>query len=52
MNHQQPIRPSTPAPVMATAPTRFQAFSLQIEQEFIQGSAIDPELFQAAVYRC
>ena len=51
----KPPYPLTPAsqPTLAVEPPDcLEAFSLRIEQEFIQGSAIDSELFQTAVRLC
>ena len=55
MDHRKYLYPLTPASqptLTGQPPNSLEAFSLRIEQEFIQGSAIAPELFQAAVCLC
>ncbi|HEY9631735.1 MAG TPA: plasmid replication protein, CyRepA1 family [Coleofasciculaceae cyanobacterium] len=55
MVHRKPLYSFTPTskPTYAVElPDSLEAFSLKINQEFIQGSAIDPALLQAAVHVC
>ncbi len=44
--------PASPLTLVVGLPSSLKTFSIQIKQEFIQGSAIDPELFQAAIHLC
>ncbi|HEY9627256.1 MAG TPA: plasmid replication protein, CyRepA1 family [Coleofasciculaceae cyanobacterium] len=43
---------ASPSTLAVELPHNLTAFSLKIEQEFVQGSAIDPQLFQAVVRLC